>query len=178
MEVINEEEEDVIVEDCGYPDRNVPMDMRGKTPFNYKGDKPLADPRQEEYIHNIVRFMGDRRKAYEVTYYPNIVSPQYSPRTPWRFFERKGFLLRYNYVMNEALHGIGLDKSTLLVKAAGMIDKAVQGNKVKDFTSLVDTVLKLQVDASKYTAINQSALVSPSKDDLKQVKELMESLNG
>ena len=173
-----EVETEAIVEDCGYPDQARPKDLRGKIPYHYKGDIPLVDPKQEEYIANIIRYMGDRRKAYEETYFHNIVDPHYPERAPWRYFERKGFLLRYNYLMTNATNGIGIDKHTLLMKAASLVDKAVAGNKVKDFTSLVDTILKLQVDTSKYTAIGNSAPVIPTKDDLKQVRELMESLNG
>lgn len=172
------EVENVIIEDCGYPDRESPKSLRGKMPLKYDGKKPLPDPMQEEYIHRIIYNMGDRKKAYEEVYFPNTEAPNYSGRAPYRFFERKGFVKRYKYLMDQAMYSAGLDKKTLLLKTASMVDKAVKGNKVKDFTSLVDTVLKLQVDDNKYKVLGNGATQkAPSEEDLKPVKELLESLN-
>lgn len=173
MEVNN-----VIVEDCGYPILERSKDLRGKTPHKYDGTKPLPDPMQEEYIHKIIMHMGDRRKAYEEVFHPNVTAPNYAGRAPYRFFERKGFMQRYKYLMDQAMYSTGLDKKTLLLKAAHMMDKAVKGNKVRDFTSLVDTVLKLQVDDTKYKALaGKTQEQLPSAADLKPVEDLMKSLN-
>jgi len=172
------EEKNVIVEDCGNPILERSKDFRGKTPHKYDGTKPLPDPSQEEYIHRIIFNMGDRKKAYEEVYYPNTESPNYPVRAPYRYFERKGFMQRYKYLMDQAMYSTGLDKKTLLLKAAHMMERAVKGNKVRDFTSLVDTVLKLQVDDTKYKALAvKDTEKLPSPEDLKPVKDLMESLN-
>lgn len=165
----------IIVEDCGYPDSGRSKDLRGKTPHGYDGTKPLPDLLQEEYIHRIIFNMGDRRKSYEEVYFPNTEAPNYSGRAPYRFFERKGFLKRYKHLMNQAMYSSGLDKKTLLLKTANMLDKAVKGNKVRDFTNLVDTVLKLQVEENK----TPLPLNNPIKtaEDLSPVKDLLASLN-
>lgn len=153
-----------------------PKSLTGKTPYHYDGTKPLPDQLQEEYIHRIIFNMGDRKKAYEEVYHPNKEAPNYSGRAPYRFFERKGFVKRYTYLMNQAMYSAGLDKKTLLLKTAAMLEKALEGNKVRDFTTLVDTVLKLQVDENKYK-ITANQNVIEQKTDLTPVKELMESLN-
>ena len=150
--------------------------LTGKMPRNYDGTTPHPDPMQEEYIHKIIFHMGDRIKAYEEVFHPNTSAPNYSGKAPYRFFQRKGFVKRYNYLMDQAMYSAGLDKKTLLLKTAAMLEKAMKGNKVRDFTSLVDTVLKLQVDENKYK-IHQSNRIAPSEEDLAPVKELMESLN-
>lgn len=150
--------------------------LTGKMPSSYDGTKPLPDPMQEEYIHKIIFHMGDRKKAYEEVFHPNTSAPNYSGRAPYRFFERKGFVKRYKYLMEQAMFSAGLDKKTLLLKTAAMLEKAVASNKVRDFTTLVDTVLKLQVDENKY-AISAPKKVVPTEEDLAPVKELMESLN-
>lgn len=156
-----------------------PKSLRGKIPYKYDGSKPLPDPLQEEYIHRIIHNMGDRKKAYEEAYFPLQDSPNYSARAPYRFFERKGFVKRYKYLMDQSMYGAGLDKKTLLLKTAAMLEKAVKGNKVRDFTSLVDTVLKLQVEDSKYKVLADNTMrEAPSEDDLKPVKDLMQELNG
>ena len=168
-----------IVEDCGDPiPRKSPKSLRGKTPRDYDGTKPLADPLQEEYIHRIIYNMGDRKKAYREVYYPNNPEYDFPIRAPYKLFERKGFMKRYKYLMDQAMYTSGLDKKTLLLKSASMLEKAVASNKVRDFTSLVDTVLKLQVDSSKYKALGQGALKAPSKEDLKPVEDLLKGLNG
>lgn len=167
----------IIIEDCGYPDSESPKSLRGKTPHQYDGTKPLPDLLQEEYIHRIIFNMGDRKKSYEEVYFPNTEAPNYSGRAPYRFFERKGFMKRYKYLMDQAMYTSGLDKKTLLLKTASMMDKAIKGNKVRDFTSLVDTVLKLQVDENKYKVLGHGAKEPPTREDLTPVKELLESLN-
>lgn len=172
-------ENEIIIEDCGYPASESPKSLRGKLAHNYDGTKPLPDPRQEEYIHRIIYNMGDRKKAYKEVFFPNMVEHDYPPRAPYRFFERKGFVKRYKYLMNQAMYSSGIDKKTLLLKTAAMIDKAVKGNKVRDFTNLVDTILKLEVEDNKYKALgDNSKKKAPSKEDLKPVKDLLESLNG
>jgi len=168
----------VIVEDCGYPTRERSKDLRGKLPHNYDGSKELPDPLQEEYIHRIIFNMGDRKKAYEEAFFPMIENPNYPAKAPYRYFERKGFVKRYNYLMTNALFSAGLDKKTLLLKTAALIERSVKSNKVRDFTSLVDTVLKLQVDENKYKVLAQPEQRKVSEDDLAPVKALMESLNG
>lgn len=175
------EEKNVIVEDCGYPTQSRPKDLRGKTPYKYDGKTPLPDELQERYIQRIIYNMGDRKKSYEEVYYPNTPDPNYSSRAPYRFFERKGFVTRYAHLMNTAVGSVGLDKKTLLLKAAHMMDKAVKGNKVRDFTALVDTVMKLQVDDSKYKALGKqqnTQLAPPTKEDLKPVQDLMDGLKA
>ena len=171
------EVKDVVVEDLGNPTHASSKGLRGKLPSKYDGTKPLPDPLQEEYIQRIIYNMGDRKKAYEQVFYPNVDSPKYSARAPYRFFERKGFMLRYNYLMSQAMYSAGLDKKTLLLKTANMLDKAVKGNKVKDFTSLVDTVLKLKVDDSGNHKALGSQVQIPSNADLKPVEDLLEDLN-
>ena len=173
------EEKKVVVEDCGYPDSESPKSLRGKTPYKYDGKTSLPDARQEEYINRIIYNMGDHKKAYEEVYFPNVNAPNYSGSAPYRFFERKGFIRRYKFLMDRAMYSVGLDKKTLLLKTAQMIEAAVQANKAKEFTSLVDTVLKLQVDETKYRALQPpTAYVAPSREDLAPVKELLDSLNG
>lgn len=169
-----------IIEDCGYPTQERSKDLRGKLPHKYNGSKPLPDPLQEEYIHRIIYNMGDRKKAYEQVYFPNISEPKYSARAPYRFFERKGFMKRYKYLMDQSMVTAGLDKETMLLKTASLMEKAVKGNKVRDFTSLVDTVLKLQVDEGKYKALGAPSKTEeiPSHADLKPVEDLLRSLNG
>ncbi len=123
--------------------------------------------------------MGDRKKAYEEVYFPNVSAPNYSGRAPYRFFERKGLTKRYKFLMNQAMYTSGLDKKTLLLKTASMVDKAVQSNKVRDFTALVDTVLKLQVEDKNYRALaDNTNKPAPSREDLKPVEDLLKSLNG
>lgn len=169
-----------IIEDCGYPAQERSNDLRGKLPHNYNGSKPLPDPVQEEYINRIIFNMGDRKKAYEETFFPNNPSPKYSAKAPYRYFERKGFMKRYKYLMDQAQVTAGLDKETMLLKTASLIDRAVKGNRVKDFTSLVDTVLKLQVDESKYKALapSQKNEEIPHTADLGRVKDLLKDLNS
>lgn len=167
----------VIVEDGGDPALETPKSLRGKTPYKYDGTKPLTDPLQEEYIHKIIFNMGDRKKAYEEVYFPNTSAPNYSGRAPYRFFERKGFLLRYNYLMDQAKLGAGIDKKSLLLKAGSMVDKAVKGNKVRDFTALVDTILKLDVDSGKYKAQAPKQQAIPSYADLTPVTDLLNELS-
>ena len=170
MEVKNE-----ILDSGEYTDVK-PKSLTGKMPAKYDGTKPHPDPMQEEYIHRIIYNMGDRKKAYEEVYFPNKSAPNYSGRAPYRFFERKGFVKRYKYLMDQAMYSAGLDKKTLLLKTAAMLEKAVTGNKVRDFTNLVDTVLKLQVEDNKYK-INPTQHAITQQADLTPVKELMESLN-
>ncbi len=172
-------EKEIVIEDCGYPDSESPKSLRGKTPHKYDGTTALPDVSQEEYIHRIIFNMGDRRKAYEEVYFPMTTEPKYSARAPYRFFERKGFVKRYKYLMDQAMYSAGLDKKTILLKTASMLDKAVKNNKVRDFTNLVDTVLKLQVEDNKYKVLGDNTnKPAPSKEDLKPVKDLLESLNG
>lgn len=162
--------------DSGEPKIARSKDLRGRAKPSYDGTSPLPDPLQEEYIHKLIYYMGDRKRAYEEVYFPNTDAPNYSAKAPYRFFERKGFMKRYNYLMNNAMYSAGLDRKTLLLKAAAMLEKAVTGNKVRDFTALVDTITKLQVDENKYK-IGPQVKAIPAQTDLAPVKELMESLN-
>lgn len=171
-------EKEIVIEDCGYPDSGSPKSLRGKTPYKYDGRKPLPDPLQEEYIHRIIFNMGDRKKSYEEVYFPHTSEPRYTSSAPYKFFERKGFIKRYKFLMDRAMYTAGLDKQTILLKTASMLEKAVKSNKVRDFTSLVDTVLKLQVDDNKYKALGNNTPVAPSREDLKPVEDLLKELNG
>jgi hypothetical protein len=153
-----------------------PKSLTGKTPYHYDGTTPLPDQLQEEYIHRIIFHMGDRKRAYEEVYHPNKEAPNYSGRAPYRFFERKGFIKRYKYLMDNAMLSAGLDKKTLLLKTASMLEKAMLSNKVRDFTALVDTVLKLQEEENKYK-IKAKPIEITTQTDLAPIRELMESLN-
>lgn len=174
-----QEMENVIVEDCGYPTQSRSKDLRGKASPKYTGKDELPDQLQEQYIHRIIYHMGNRKKAYEEVWYPDVENPKYPARAPYRFFERKGFMLRYNYLTTQAVNNAGLDKNSLLLKASQLIDKSVKSNKVRDFTALVDTILKLKADPSKvYDAQPKYKQLAPTAEDLAPVRELLEGLNG
>lgn len=163
------------IQDTGEYTEVRPKSLTGKMPYKYDGTSPHPDPMQEEYIHRIIYNMGDRIKSYEEVFHPNTNAPNYSGRAPYRFFERKGFVKRYNYLMDQAMLSAGIDKKTLLLKTAAMLETAVKGNKVRDFTTLIDTVLKLQVDDTKYKMVLEKTYTQ-NQVDITPVNELMESL--
>lgn len=167
---------EVEVQDSGIEPKIGPKSLTGRMPKNYDGTTPHPDPMQEEYINRIIYNMGNRVKSYEEVYRPDTNAPNYSSKAAYKFFERKGFLKRYNFLMNQAMYAAGIDKKTLLLKTAALIEDAVEKKKVKDFTNLVDTVLKLQTNENKYRALNQERSVNP-QIDLKPIQDLMESLN-
>lgn len=155
--------------------KKIGKDMRGKR--NYDGSTPLLDPQQEEYINKILFYLGDRLRAYEEVYQPDTTARLYTGKPAYKFFERKNFVKRYQYLTNVAMLSAGLDRKTLLLKAATMVDKSVKSHKVREFTQLVDTILKLQ-SANPKNMPEQIKVITAEKVDLAPVKELLEELNG
>jgi len=148
--------------------------MRGVK--NYHGEHPLPDPMQEEYVQKIIFYMGDRIRAYEEVYHPDTTKINYTGKPAYKFFERKNFVKRYQYLTNLAMLSAGIDRKTLLLKAATMVDKAVKNQKVREFTQLVDTILKLQ-NANPKNMIETKPMAAEVVD-LAPVKELLADLSS
>lgn len=143
---------------------------------NYDGKTELPDPKQEEYIYRIIANLGNRVKAYNETYYPGVEKPSYSPNMPYRFFERKGFQLRYQYLMQQAMFSAGLDRRSLLLKASTLVDESLKKKSVRDFSTMVDTILKLETPVTQTR--NERHAPAAQKIDTAKIKALMKDLEG
>ncbi len=142
---------------------------------NYDGSTPLPDDKQEEYIHRIIFNLGNRKKSYEEVYYPKVVNPQYGASMPYRFFERKGFQKRYQFLMKQALFSAGIDHRTLLLKSATLIDEAIKNKDINGFSTMVTTILKLESPQAERATQKK---IPVTKEDLAPVRDLLESLKG
>lgn len=152
--------------------------FRGQKAQKYDGTTALPDQKQEDYIHRIIYHLGNRKKAFEEIYYPQIENPNYQPSMPYRFFERKGFQKRYNYLMKQAMFSAGIDHRTLLMKAATLVDNAIAKKNVRDFATMVDTILKLEAPMTARREEWVEKKPKTTQADLAPIKELLEELKG
>ena len=137
---------------------------------------PLRDPVAELYIQEIINNGGVKKIAYEKAYFPGVENPKYSASSPYNIFNSKPFQKRYNYVLKQALQVMGVDNRSLLFKTATLLDYAVETKNIKGFTTLVETVLRLEGVNSGTN--NKEIIQKISKEDTKKIQDLLDGLTS